>query len=44
MYLSGNLPEEADEPEIAGLQRLVLDFNRWDYGNLRRLIDEINRH
>jgi uncharacterized protein (TIGR00730 family) len=43
MYLSGHLPEEADEPEIAGLQRLVLDFNRWDYGNLRRLIDEINR-
>ena len=44
MYLSRHLPEEADEPDIAGLQRLVLDFNRWDYGLLRRLIDAINDH
>ena len=44
MYLSEHLPEEADEPDIAGLQRLVLDFNRWDYGLLRRLIDAINSH
>ncbi|HYQ48099.1 MAG TPA: TIGR00730 family Rossman fold protein [Thermodesulfovibrionales bacterium] len=40
--LSGPLPEEADEPDIAGLQRLVLDFNRCDYGQLRKLIDTIN--
>ena len=44
MYLTGPLPEEADEPDIAGLQRLVLDFNRWDYGLLRRFIDAINDH
>jgi hypothetical protein len=44
MYLSEHLPEEADEPDIAGLQRLVLDFNRCDYGQLRRLIDAINDH
>jgi uncharacterized protein (TIGR00730 family) len=44
MFLSKHLPEEADEPDIAGLQRLVLDFNRRDYGDLRSLIDAINRH
>ena len=44
MYLSGHFPEEADEPGIAGLQRFVVDFNRWDYGQLRKLIDEINDH
>ena len=44
IYLSGHLPEEADEPDIAGLQRLVLDFNRCDYGQLRRLIDAINKY
>ncbi len=42
MFLSGHLPEEADEPEKAGLQRLIVDFNRWDYGQLRRLIDALN--
>jgi hypothetical protein len=44
MYLSEHLPEEADEPDIAGLQRLVMDFNRWDYGQLKKLIDAINDH
>jgi uncharacterized protein (TIGR00730 family) len=44
MFLSGHLPEEADEPNIAGLQRLILDFNRMDYGQLRKLIDAINDH
>lgn len=44
MYLSGHLPEEADEPDIAGLQRLVLDFNRCDYGQLRQLIDAVNKY
>jgi uncharacterized protein (TIGR00730 family) len=42
MYLSGHLPEEADETGIAGLQRFIIDFNRWDYGQLRKLIDTIN--
>lgn len=40
--LSGALPEEADEPMIQDLPRLVLDFNRRDYGRLRQLIDGIN--
>ncbi len=36
------LPEEADEPEISELPRLVVDFNRKDFGRLRSLIDMIN--
>jgi len=42
IYLSGPLPAEADEPEIANLPRLVVDFNRRDLGKLRKLIDAIN--
>jgi hypothetical protein len=40
--LSGPLPEEADEPEISQLSRLVVDFNCKDYGELRNLIYAIN--
>jgi len=39
---SGPLPEESDEPDIAGLPRIVVDFNRRDFGRLRKLIDAIN--
>lgn len=42
--LSGPLPEEADEPEISHLPRLVIDFNRKDFGTLRKLIDAINSY
>ncbi len=42
--LSGPLPAEADEPEISGLPRLVIDFNRKDFGRLRSLIDRINSY
>lgn len=42
IYLSRPLPAEADEPEIANLQRLIVDFNRRDFGKLRKLIDAIN--
>ncbi len=41
--LSGPLPEERDEPELAHLPRLVFAFNRSSFGVLRRLIDEVNR-
>ncbi len=44
IYLSGPLPEEEDEPEIADLPRLIVDFNRKDFGTLRRLIDAINSY
>jgi uncharacterized protein (TIGR00730 family) len=40
--VSGALPEEADEPELSALPRLVVDFNRRDFGRLRSLIDAVN--
>lgn len=43
MQVSGPLPAESDEPEISGLQRLVMDFNRRSFGRLRQLIDALNR-
>jgi len=42
MYLSGALPEESGEPETENLPRLILDFNRDDFGRLRELIDALN--
>ena len=42
MTLSDALPEEKDEPDIAHLQRLVVDFNQGDFGRLRQLIDALN--
>ncbi|MBI4688749.1 MAG: TIGR00730 family Rossman fold protein [Nitrospirae bacterium] len=42
IYLSGPLPAEEDEPGLAGLIRLVVDFNMKDFGRLRKLIDMVN--
>jgi uncharacterized protein (TIGR00730 family) len=42
LFDSEALPEEADEPGISHLPRLVVDFNRREYGRLRQLIDSIN--
>jgi uncharacterized protein (TIGR00730 family) len=42
MRLSAALPEEAEESELEHLPRLVVDFNRQDFGRLCGLIDEIN--
>lgn len=39
----GALPDESDEPEIAHLPRLVLNFKRKNFGRLREFIDAINR-
>ncbi|MBI5102242.1 MAG: TIGR00730 family Rossman fold protein [Nitrospirae bacterium] len=39
---SCSLPEEQDEKDFPSLPRLVVDFNRKDFGRLRKLIDEIN--
>jgi uncharacterized protein (TIGR00730 family) len=36
------LPEEVNEPEIQDLPRLILNFNRRNFGRLRQLIDVIN--
>jgi uncharacterized protein (TIGR00730 family) len=43
IYLSSPLPEEDDEPEIAHLPRVIVDFNLLDFGRLRNLINEINK-
>ncbi|HMK55464.1 MAG TPA: TIGR00730 family Rossman fold protein [Dissulfurispiraceae bacterium] len=42
IILSGALPDESDEPGLATLPRLVVDFIRKDYGRLRQLIDAVN--
>jgi uncharacterized protein (TIGR00730 family) len=42
MVLSKALPEEREENEISHLPRLIVDFNREDFGRLRKLIDALN--
>lgn len=42
MAVSGPLPAEVDEPEIAHLPRIVIDFDRRSFGRLRQFIDVIN--
>jgi uncharacterized protein (TIGR00730 family) len=42
--LSGPVQEEDDEPEIADLPRLLIDFNRRNFGRLRSLINAINSY
>jgi uncharacterized protein (TIGR00730 family) len=39
---SGPLPEEKEEPALASLPRLVFQFNRYNFGRLRQLIDFLN--
>ena len=39
---TGPLPEEEDELDLLQLPRIVLDFNRKDFGRLKVLIDSIN--
>jgi hypothetical protein len=41
--LSGPYPEEMEESDIRHLPRLVVDFNRLDFGRLREFIDAVNR-
>lgn len=36
------LEEEADEANLAHLDRLVVDFNKRDFGRLRQLVDAVN--
>ena len=42
IYLSGSFPEEMNEPDIRHLTRLVVDFNRADFGRLREFIEAVN--
>jgi len=37
-----SFPEVHDEPDLAGLPKLIVDFNRKSFGRLRHLIDTIN--
>ena len=39
---SSALPEEREDGDVVSLPRLVVDFNRRDFGRLRGLIDAIN--
>ena len=39
----GPLPDEADEPHLDRLPRLVFPIKRGNYGRLRLLIDRINQ-
>jgi hypothetical protein len=41
---SSPLPEEANEPEIQHLPRLVFKWGKKDFGTLRHLIDFINKN
>ncbi|MGA2233108.1 MAG: TIGR00730 family Rossman fold protein [Tepidisphaeraceae bacterium] len=40
--VTGALPVERDEPDLAAMARLVFNFNRRDHGRLRQLIDYLN--
>jgi hypothetical protein len=42
MHLSGPLDDEINEAELAHLTRLVVDFNKRDFGRLKHLVDAIN--
>lgn len=39
---SGPLPDELEDGDVVNLPRIVVDFNRRDFGRLRNLIDAIN--
>jgi hypothetical protein len=41
--LSQALPAESEEPDLAHLPRVLVDFDRRDFARLRHLIDAINR-
>jgi len=43
MVQSGPLPDEADEPHLDRLPRLIFPIKRGNYGRLRLLIDRINQ-
>lgn len=43
IMLQESLPEEANEPDIANLPRVVFSFNKRNMGRLRLLVNELNK-
>lgn len=43
IILAESLPEEANEPDILHLPRIVFSFNRRNIGRLRLLVNELNK-
>ena len=41
--ICGQLPEEKEETSLAALPRMVFQYNRYNQGRLRQLIDFLNR-
>ncbi len=41
--LDKSLPEEANEPHLTNLPRLIVDFNKRSFSRLKQMIDAINR-
>lgn len=44
MQITGPLPQEANEPDLAEFPRLVFRHKRRSFGTLRELINDINRY
>ncbi len=42
-HVGTSLPDEENEPRLAGLPRLIFRFNRKNFGRLRMLIDFVDR-
>ena len=42
VYMSGPHAVEVNEPELAHLPRLCVDFDRLSFGRFRKMIDRIN--
>jgi hypothetical protein len=42
LRLTGALPEEADQPDLLHLPRLVFEFNRRSFGLLKAFIRRVN--
>lgn len=44
VYMSEPHPAEANEPELAHLPRLCVDFDRISFGRFRKMVDRINEY
>jgi len=44
VYMSAPHEAEANEPELAHLPRLCVDFDRISFGRFRKMVDRINEY